>query len=763
MKVSVDFETRSPVDLKTRGVFCYFEDPNTEVLMAAYRIDDGPVKCWTFDQPPPLDLWDAIKAGAELHAYNAQFESLGFDLLADRHGWPRPALEQFRDTAAAGAALALPRKLGDLAAALDLPVQKDKEGDRLIRLFSIPRKPRKDEPPGLYWNEPADFPEDFKRFKSYCMRDVETEEAAARRMVPLSNFEQAAWVLNQRINRRGIRVDRMSAIAAMNLAERSKKLLDADMREATNGAVGTASQVTKLVEWVEQQGVPMDSAAKAEITDLLNSEDLPDHVRRALAIRQEAAKTSVSKLKAMLVGANRDGRVRGTGIYHAASTGREQSTRINFNNLPRPRKVFDENKPNRELLFKAIRSEDPDLLRFLYPDTTAPYAPEIAPFLLPNNDGALGRPLHLISDALRCFIWAAPGHDLLQADYSGIEGAVAAWVADEAWKVAALQAIIDDPSLPDMYRQTAAFILNTTTDIVTKKHPLRQAVGKTSELALGFGGGVMAFVGMARNYNVRLRPLFEPVWAAAEPERREKAARRFEGVLKRNKEGAQMLGREAWVACEIIKTGWRAQNAKIAAAWHALEEAVREAIKYPGIKATTLGGRITYLVKQGYLWCRLPSGRCLAYAAPKLKDQMWVKVKCPDGTWSDPETMDREEAEAAEIRGTVLIQGPTSPRITCLGVDKTGKKMVREGLYGGILFENIVQAIARDILQNGMRKAEAAGYPIVFTVYDEIVTEVPRGYGSLPEFEKLICELPDWAAGLPLTAGGWRAKRYHKD
>lgn len=763
MKVSVDFETRSDVDIKTRGVFCYFESPHAKVLMAAYRIDDHPIRCWTYDQPPPADLWAAIEAGAEIHAYNAQFESLGFDLLADRHGWPRPRLEQYRDTAAAGAALALPRRLGDLAAALDLPVQKDKEGDRLIRLFSIPRKPRKGEPPGVYWNEPEDHPEEFARFKAYCMRDVETEEAAARRMVPLSDVEQAAWVLNQRINRRGIRIDRVSARAAIRLAEKSKRLLDAEMKEATNGAVTACSQVARLTEWLGEQGVPLDSLGKSEIGDLLDTDDLPPNVRKALELRQEAAKTSVSKLKTMLARANSDGRARGTGIYHAASTGREQSTGINFNNLPRPRKVFEDAHLNRELLFRAIRSEDPELLRFLYPEEPKPYAPEVAPYLLPSSDGALGRPLHLISDALRSFIWSAPGYDLLQADYSGIEGAVAAWVADENWKVAELRAIAEDPKRPDMYRQTAAFILNTTTDVVTKKHPLRQAVGKTSELALGFGGGVMAFVGMARNYNVRLRPLFEPVWEASDPERREKAAWRFESVEKRNKEGTRLLGREAWVACEIIKTGWRSQNASIAAAWHALEDVVREAIRAPGTTVKTLNGRVAYLVRQGFLWCRLPSGRCLAYAGPKLKDQMWVKVKLEDGTWSDPETMDREEAEAAELRGTVLIQGPTSPRITCLGVDKSGRRMVREGLYGGILFENVVQAIARDLLENGKLRAEAAGYPIVFTVYDEIVTEVPCGWGGLKVFENLICELPPWADGLPLTAGGWRGKRYRKD
>ena len=767
MKVSVDFETRSPVDLKICGAFVYFEHPDTTVLMAAYRIDDQPVRIWTYDQPPPIDLWNAITAGAEIHAYNAQFESLGFDLLADRHGWPRPRVEQFHDTAAVGAALALPRKLGDLAVALDLPVQKDKEGDRLIRLFSIPRKPKKDEPPGLYWHEPADYPDDFERFKSYCMRDVETEEAAAARMVPLSASEQEQWVRIARINRRGIRIDRRSAVAALNLAEKAKKLLDRDMREVTGGYVTACSQPAKLIEWVQSQGVDIASAAKAEISDLLETDDLPPAVRTALQLRQEAAKTSVSKLASMLKRCNRDGRVRGTIIYHGASTGRDADVGVNFKNMPRPRKVFDEVKPNRELLFRNIRAEDPTLLRLLYPETTRPYAPEVAPFLLPNNDGALGRPLHLVSDALRSFIWAAPGHDLVQADYSGIEGAVSAWLADELWKIEALHAIIADPSLPDMYRRTAASILGTTVEVVTKKHPMRQAIGKTGELSLGFGGGVMAFVGMARNYSVRLRPLFEPIWAATDEERREKAAKRYESVLKRRKEGTDVLEREAWIACEIIKSGWRAQNPQHQKAWHILEDAVRDAIRNPGTQVRVLGDRITYLVKNGFLWGRLPSGRCLAYASPKLKDQVWAKLKIEDGSWSDPEVVDREEAEKLEANYKALIQGPTSPRITFLGLDKSGKHMVRQALYGGLIFENNVQAIARDLLVNGMSKAEAAGYPIITTVYDEIVTEMPRGSGDLASFEKLICELPEWAKmgpmPMPLTAGGFIAKRYHKD
>ncbi|MCH4543166.1 DNA polymerase [Ochrobactrum sp. A-1] len=741
--VEIDFETRSAVELKTHGVYRYMADPSTTALMASYQIDGGPVQRWRYGQPCPADLREAIERGDTISAHNAAFERLLMQrVLAPRHGWPMPKTSQFRCTAATAAAMALPRKLEHLGEALDLPVQKDKAGAALIRKFSKPRAARKGETAiGILFNEPQDFQPDFERFHDYCDDDVRTEAEADKRMVPLSTFEQQVYTMSEIINDRGVRIDLKSAHAALRLAEKAKKALDREMRLATGGFVTACSQVAKLTEWVQAQGVPMSSAAKAELESLLELNDLPSHVRKAIEIRQEGSKSSVSKIKAMIDRAGDDGRVRGAFVYHSASTGRWQSVGVNFANMPRPRRCYDDAHLNTQILFEAIRSEDPDYLQMMY-------------------GAELGRPLHLLSDAIRGFIWAGPGRKLVQADYSGIEGAVIAWSSGEDWKVAEMHKIIADPSIPDLYRQTAADIMNTTTDVVTKKHPFRQSVGKVSELALGFGGGVMAFVSMAKNYGVDLNMLFAPVWETADEERREKAARRYEGVLKRGKEGTDILTREAWLACELIKVGWRAKNAAIAKGWSLREEAIREAIRNPGQKVHVLN--LTYLVTNGFLWCRLPSGRCLAYASPKLKDQVWAKVKLPDGEWSDSEVMDRELAEKLALKGEVQIQGPTSPAISVLGVGKNGR-MQREHLYGGLVAENDTQAIARDLLVNGMIKAEAAGYEIVAHVYDEMIAEVPIGFGDLREFEKLICELPDWAAGMPLTAGGFEAKRYRKD
>lgn len=749
--LEIDFETKSDVDIKKHGVYLYMASPHTAPLMASYKINGGPTKRWRPPEPCPQDIAEFVEAGGITSAHNNAFERLLWQtILTPRYGWPVLRLEQCRCTAATAAAMALPRALGDLGAALNLDVQKDKEGMRLIRKFSVPRKPRKGEDPdGLYWNEPEDHPEDFEKFHGYCDVDVETEAAADRRMVPLSDYEQDLWLIDQRINDRGIRIDRTSALAAIELADKAKLLLDREMRAVTNGFVKKCSEPGKLVEWVKAQGVEMGSAAKAEIEELLEFDDLPEHVRRAISIRQEAAKTSVAKLVAFMARASADGRIRGAFLFCAAGTGRWSSVGAQLHNLPRPRKLFGDEHVRLDVLFALIRFRDPDLLKAMYGDE-------------------LGKTLWLLSDAIRGFIWAAPGKDLLVADYSGIEGAVAAWFADEAWKVKAMFEIIADPDLPDLYRRAAAGIFNTTTDEITKKDNRRQ-VGKVSELSLQYQGGPGAFRSMARNYSMKLAPLYPIVWAAADQERKDRAVKRYENALARKEPVTGLLNRKEFLAAEIVKLGWRATHPAIAACWPALEDAARQAVEAPGSIVRCL--KIEYLVARGFLWCKLPSGRCLAYGSPRIKEQVWVKVKQDDGSWSEAsETMGLEEAEIAEKKGRVAIMRNDEGRynyaksaVTALGVNSVTKKWERFALYGGLAFENIVQAIARDLLANGIKKAEAAGYPVIGHVHDEILCEVDRGFGDVGAFEALICELPDWAAGLPLTASGWRGKRYRKD
>lgn len=646
MTLEIDFETQSACDIKKHGVYIYMAHPSTAPLFASYKLHGGPTKRWDAHEPCPADIAAHVAAGGTIKAHNAGFERLLWQMiLTPRYGWPAAANEQFVCTAATAAALSLPRDLAGLGEALGLSVQKDKDGYRLIRKFSLPRKPRKGEPDGLYFNTAQEHPADWEKFKAYCDVDVETEAAADARMIPLRTECQQAYWLSERINDRGIRVDVESAHAAMRLAEKAKADLDREMTIVTAGYVTACTQVAALTAWVQAQGVDMTSAAKAELEELLEAEDLPSHVRRAIELRQEAAKTSVSKLSTFLERAGHDNRIRGAFLFRAAGTGRYSSTGAQLHNMPRPRKDFEDADLDLRTLFAAIRTGDPSWLRTLYGDS-------------------LGRPLWLLSDAVRGFLWAAPGHELLVADYSGIEGAVSAWFAGEDWKVQALFEIMADPSLPDLYRRAAAAIMNTTTDVITKKHPLRQSVGKTSELALQYQSGISGLNSMARAYKVKLASVFEPVWDAAPSDRRDRAEKRYEECLEREDATTKILSREGWLAAEVIKLGWRASNPAIAASWKTLEEAAYEAVANPGTVVPALKAKFT--VKGGFLWCMLPSGRCLAYGAPRIKD-----VEVP---WADKE----QPPEKRETRSAVTV----------LGVNSVTKKFERYAIYGGLILEN---------------------------------------------------------------------------
>lgn len=733
----IDFETRSDVDIRKRGVYAYMASRNTEPLFASYVLGGG-VKRWLCGEPCPPEIVEHVRAGGTIVAHNAGFERLLWQkILTPRHGWPVVRLEQFHCTAATAAALSLPRDLAGLGAALGLDVQKDTDGWRLINKFSIPRKPKKGEPAGLRFNEVADHPEDWAKFMAYCDRDVLTEMAAHRRMVALSADEQKAWVLSEQINDRGMPIDVESVTAALDLAERTKAHLDAQMTRATAGYVTSCTQVEVLKNWAKTRGVDIESLAKAELEDWLETDDLPDDVRAAITLRQEAAKTSVAKLEAFAARVSDDGRVRGAFLFCGAGTGRWSSTGVQMHNMPRPRPIYADAHLDLDVLFDAIRTREPGWLGTLYGDD-------------------LGRPLSLLADAIRSFIRATPGHDILAADYSGIEGAVAAWFAGEDWKVAALFDLMRDPSLPDLYRRAAAGIFNTSVDNIPKKDPRRQ-VGKVAELALQYQGGPSAFRSMARNYSMKLDPIFDPVWDAATEARRERAEKRWDTVRAQKQPIAEQLTRREFLAAELVKIGWRETHPRIVASWEGLAEAAHYAVAQPGAVVTAL--QVQFLVRAGFLWCRLPSGRCLGYGAPRVKRQAWVRRTDAD----ESEVMGLEEAQRLVLKGEAVIETEAKPAVTVCGVDSVTRRWTRYPLYGGLLLENIVQAIARDILLVGLRAAEAAGYSAIGHVHDEIIVEAPEGFGCPKEFEKLICALPDWAAGLPLTASAFRAKRYMKD
>ena len=165
--------------------------------------------------------------------------------------------------------------------------------------------------------------------------------------------------------------------------------------------------------------------------------------------------------------------------------------------------------------------------------------------------------------------------------------------------------------------------------------------------------------------------------------------------------------------------------------WYSVEKAAISAVKNPGSVHLCCGGKAAFgISKNGeYLCCRLPSGRHLRYYHPSTK------------------LIDSIRGEKEEIH------------YWCAGISGALEEFKT---YGGSLVENIPQAAARDIMANGMLRAESNGYPVVLTIHDELVTEVEDGTGSVEELIRLMCTLPEWAGGLPIAAEGWEGKRYRK-
>lgn len=330
----IDFETRSTVDLRKRGLHVYATHPTTDVWCMAWSLDEDEVGLVTPDRftDGKSDPLPYIRNGVTVMAHNAAFElAIWNHIMVPRYGWPKLDVRQVRCTMAMAYAMSLPGALDKAAAAVGLDMRKDLAGHRLMLQMAKPKKVH-DDGTIEWWDEP----EKLERLYEYCRQDVRVERELEKRLLPLSDSEQDMWCIDQRINNRGVYVDLRAVQAAIAVVEYEQRRLNDAIFDATLGRVSTCSQVAKIREWLEQQGVDVPSLAKADVTEALELPDLPKHCRHVLRLRQEAGRTSTAKLKAMVNAASEDGRVRGALQYHAAGTGRWGGRRVQPQNLPRP-------------------------------------------------------------------------------------------------------------------------------------------------------------------------------------------------------------------------------------------------------------------------------------------------------------------------------------------------------------------------------------------------------------------------------------------
>lgn len=453
---AIDFESRSSVDLKRAGVYRYAQHESTDIWCMAYAFGDGPVQVWTPDQPFPADLADWVKAGKPLRAHNAQFERIVWrEVLGKRRGLPTPTLEQWWCTAACVAAAALPRRLEEAAGVLDLPVKKDMDGYRLMMRMARPRKPRKGERQGtlLWWDEP----EKVARLIEYCKTDVEVERLVAAAVRPLSEVERLVYLMDQRINDRGVMLDLPLVRAAKRLVDAAALDYDAELKDLTGDPAMKVTSVGALTTWLRDRGFAAESLDKQSVRDMLASVPTDETVRRVLEIRQEAGKSSNAKVEAMLDAVCSDGFIRGMLMYHAASTGRWAGRLVQPQNFPKGTLNYD-----LEGACKDILSGDRALIEALH-----------------------GPVLETVSSCLRSMLIAEPGKDLVAADFAAIEARVLAWLADEQWLVKAFAN--NEP----VYETMASHIFQKP---VVKSMKTERDLGKRAILGCGYGMGVDKFI-----------------------------------------------------------------------------------------------------------------------------------------------------------------------------------------------------------------------------------------------------------------------------
>lgn len=683
MRLWLDAETFSATPIRS-GTYRYAAD--SEVMLLAWAVDDGPVNCWDATaEERPAALVAALREAREVWAHNAQFDRL---VLAKALPDCAPPLERWRCTMAQALAHGLPGSLDALCSVLHVPQDKAKlkAGKDLVRLFCTPRPKNMK----LRRANRESHPMQWREFIEYATQDIDAMRAVSRRL-PRWNYpaqELGLWHLDQRVNDRGFAVDVELANGAIAAIDEEQARLAEWTALATGDEVQAATQRDALLDHIAATfGIVLDDLRGSTVDRLLEG-DLPQPLRELLEVRQQASTTSTSKYRA-LVAAETEGRVRGTLQYCGASrTGRWAGRTFQPQNLPRP------SLSQREIEFGVLALKA-----------------GVAQLVAPNV-------MELAASAVRSCIIAPPGKKLVTADLANIEGRVLAWLAGEQWKLDAFRAF-DRGDGPDLYRVAFSKSFGVRPEDVTKA---QRQVGKVLELALGYEGGVGAFVTFAAAYRIDLEQMARDAWATLPPALLDEAAEFYDWTLAQRK-AMPDLSREAFICCDVFKRAWRAGHPATTAFWRALGTALR---RVADDKTTVVEvGHLT--VRRLGNWTRvvLPSGRSLCYPELRLDDD---------------------------------------DRLTYLGVNQYTRRWERISTYAGKLVENVTQAVARDVMASAMPAVESRGFDIVLTVHDEIVTETPNA----PEFDEhllasIMATPPSWAPDLPLAAAGFQGPRYRKD
>ncbi|HFQ5481358.1 DNA polymerase [Streptococcus agalactiae] len=463
-ELSIDIETYSEVDLRKSGVYRYAEDPSFEILLLAVSIDNEPVRVYdlTMEELPKEIIQALIDDTIIKWAFNASFERICLSNWLKKH-YPDFLTEEllspnsWRCSMVWSAYLGLPLSLEGVGTVLKLKEQKLKEGGDLIRYFCLPCKPTKVNG-GRRRNFPNHAPEKWSAFIDYNKRDVEVELAIKEKLHnhPVPDFVWEEYYQDQTINDRGIGIDVDFVKAAIAIDEESKAKIQEKLKELTG--LENPNSVLQMIAWLRKHGVTTDSLDKKAVKELLKTVD--EKTAKVLKLRQQAAKSSVSKYQAMMNCVCKDGRARGMFQFYGANrTGRWAGRLVQLQNLPQNH--LPDLKEAREL----FKTGNLDVTELLY-DTQ-----------------------DTLSQLIRTAFVPSQNKKFIVCDFSAIEARVLSHLAGETWR----SRVFEEGK--DIYCMSASQMFGVPVEKHGQNADLRQK-GKIAELACGYGGAVGALKAM---------------------------------------------------------------------------------------------------------------------------------------------------------------------------------------------------------------------------------------------------------------------------
>ena len=706
----LDYETRSVLSLDQYGLDRYIKHPSTRVLLAAYAEGDHKPKLWQphLDPEMPAELREALEdPWVVVHAWHATFERAisKFVLKIDK------PIQEFLDPMVMARSLSLPGTLKEAGSILGLreDLAKIKDGERLIKLFCEPEDEGGEET--LFGLSEPSFrdwstdPQDWERFGEYCKRDVEAERAAEKKMhkFPVPESEWEIWRMDQAINEIGWPVDRLTVDGAKFIAEKEREPLIARLKILTG--LDNPNSRNQMLQWLEGQGYSFGSLGKDFVARARNGEsNLTDLAKEVLEIREQTAKSSVSKYTLLSDLTSADGRLRYQYTFYGAHSGRWAAHGANMANLPKPTKAVENNL---ELAINLVREMDYDgIVR------------------------EFGKPLEVASSVLRSAFRAPDGYKFVVADLNAIENRGLGYLA----RCDSILQVFRDAR--DPYLDFATKMYNDSYEVLEAEYKAgnksKRTICKAPVLGAGYALGpgkedrdeqgnlvLTGLRGYAAKMGVEMdqeqakyaiqvfRESYpEVVWLWKDMERASAFAIRHPGQI---------------IGVGVPQTKWEQESF----------EKLGRKIQDPIVSFKCTGTKVLEML--------LPSGRSLYFIDPRVEEQ-------------------EKEWKSRKYKQDVVFHKSR---------DQKTKQWVElpNGTFGGRWVENADQAVSRDVLVYGMKNAIAAGFQVVGHTYDELITLVPLNAGlGVAELCACMTKAPNWCGdAFPLGAAGFEDVVYRKD